>query len=139
MFSIVVNLLVYIINETKLYHKYEYRRKHFTSVRLQDTKLMYTNLLHLYTPIIKQHKEKLRNLHLQWQQIRGAWVVQSVKPPTLDFSSSHDLTALRSSPMLGLHWVWSLLNFLSLPPLPQFTWVCTHCVSQKKKEKKEKQ
>ena len=31
----------------------------------------------------------------------GAWVAQLVKCPTLDFSSGHDLTVVRSSPTLG--------------------------------------
>ena len=31
----------------------------------------------------------------------GAWVAQSVKHPSLDFSSSHDLTVMGSSPVLG--------------------------------------
>ena len=30
--------------------------------------------------------------------VRGAWVAQSVKHPTLDFSSGCDLTVVRSSP-----------------------------------------
>jgi len=29
---------------------------------------------------------------------RGTWVAQSVKHPTLDFSSGHDLRVMRSSP-----------------------------------------
>ena len=31
----------------------------------------------------------------------GAWVVQMVQYPTLDFSSSHHLRVVRSSPTLG--------------------------------------
>ena len=31
----------------------------------------------------------------------GSWVSQLVKCPTLDFSSGHDLTVVRSSPTLG--------------------------------------
>ena len=31
----------------------------------------------------------------------GTWVAQSVKPPTLDFSSGHDLRVVRLSPTLG--------------------------------------
>ena len=38
----------------------------------------------------------------------------SLKCPTLDFSSGHDLTVVRLSPMLGSHWVWSLLKILAL-------------------------
>jgi len=32
---------------------------------------------------------------------RGLWVAQSVKHPTLDFGSGHDLGVLRSSPASG--------------------------------------
>ena len=32
---------------------------------------------------------------------KGAWVAQSVKHPTLDFSSGHDLTVVRLSPAWG--------------------------------------
>jgi len=49
--------------------------------------------------------------------IRNAWVAQSVKQPTLDFSSGNDLKVVRLSPMLGS---WNLLRILSLllPLLP---------------------
>ena len=30
-----------------------------------------------------------------------AWVAQSIKCPTLDVGSGHDLTVVRSSPLLG--------------------------------------
>jgi len=33
--------------------------------------------------------------------LRDAWVAQSVKHPTLDFSSGHDLRFMISSPMSG--------------------------------------
>ena len=40
---------------------------------------------------------------LPYKNIKGkdAWVALSVKCPILDFSSGHDLTIVRSSPMLG--------------------------------------
>ena len=38
---------------------------------------------------------------LRSPKIWGAWVALSVKCPTLDFGSGHDLTGVRSSPMLG--------------------------------------
>jgi len=34
-------------------------------------------------------------------EMRGTWVAQSVKRPTLDFGSGHDLRILGSSPVLG--------------------------------------
>ena len=34
-------------------------------------------------------------------QIQDTWVAQSVKPPTLDFSSDHGLRVMRSSPVSG--------------------------------------
>ena len=50
-------------------------------------------------------------------------MAQSVKYPTLDFSSGHVLTIMRSSPASGLMLsTQSLLGILSLPlslPLPQ--------------------
>ena len=53
----------------------------------------------------------------------GTWVAQSVKHPTLDFSSGHDLMVVRSSPASGSALTTqSLLGVVSLPislPLPQ--------------------
>ena len=48
---------------------------------------------------------------------RGAWVAQSVKQPTLDFSEGHDLMVHEFEPLVGLHAdnMWSMLGFLSLP------------------------
>ena len=34
--------------------------------------------------------------------MKGAWVAQSVKPMTLDFGSSHDLTVREFKPHIGL-------------------------------------
>jgi len=52
----------------------------------------------------------------------GAWVAQSVKRPTLDFGSVHDLRVMRLSPLPPLWAPWSagsLLEILSLTlPLP---------------------
>ena len=47
---------------------------------------------------------------------RGAWVAQSVKHPTLDFGSGHDLTVCEFEPHVGLCTdnVQSLLGILSL-------------------------
>ena len=41
---------------------------------------------------------KVRKSH-QW----GIWVARSVKNPTLDFSSDHDLTVHEIEPHVGLH------------------------------------
>ena len=57
----------------------------------------------------------------------GAWVAQSVKRPTLDIGSGHDLTVHEFKPHIGLctdgmEAVWdSASPFLSAPPL----FVCT--------------
>ena len=56
-------------------------------------------------------------LEISFQIIRwrGAWVAQSVKCPSLGFSSGHDLTVLSSSPMSGSVLTGrSLLGILSL-------------------------
>ena len=46
----------------------------------------------------------------------GAWVAESVKCPTLDFGSGHDLKVVRSSPKLGSALMArSLRGILSLP------------------------
>ena len=56
----------------------------------------------------------------------GAWVAQSVKCPTLDFGSGHDLTVMGSSPMSGSVLAVPAWDFLSLAlsfcPSP----TCTH-------------
>ena len=50
---------------------------------------------------------------------RGTSVAQSVEHPTIDFGSGHDLSILRSSPVLVPASVGSLLDILSLHlPLP---------------------
>ena len=56
------------------------------------------------------------SLFFKGPKTQGAWVAQSVKQPTLDFSSGHDLTVVRLSPVSGI---------LSLP-LPQ---ACRHACS----------
>ena len=43
-----------------------------------------------------------------WTQVKngkfkGTWVAQSVKQPTLDFGSGHDLNGLWMEPQVGLH------------------------------------
>ena len=55
-------------------------------------------------------------------EVRGAWLAQSLKQPTLDFGSGRDLTVREFEPHIGLcaHSV-SLLGILCLPvslPLP---------------------
>ena len=55
--------------------------------------------------------------------LRGTWVAQSVKRPTIGFSSGHDLTFLEFEPHIGLHAdsaesAWDSLSVsLSAPPL----------------------
>ena len=51
--------------------------------------------------------------------MQGAWVAQSVKRPTLDFSPGHDLMVHEFEPHIGLHAdsgepVW---DSLSVPPM----------------------
>ena len=52
--------------------------------------------------------------------MKDTWVAQSVKRPTLDFCSGHDLTIMESSPtlgsVLGVGLAWDSLS-LSAPPL----------------------
>ena len=70
--------------------------------------------------IIKRPLQKVRS--------GGAWVAQSVKRPTLSFSSDHDLRVVGSSPTSGstLLWVQNLLKILYLPlPLPLPLLTCT--------------
>ena len=85
-------------------------------------------LIHEY---IKKLCENLLYLGLKCYSW-GAWVAQSVKWPTLDSASDHDLRVLRSSPESGsaLGWVWcgaclrfsfSLCPFNASPPPPAFT------------------
>ena len=62
-------------------------------------------------------------------------MAQSVKCLTLDFSSGHDLTVIRSAPSLALCWARSLLKIPNLPLLLPFTF----SLSQKKKKKKKKE
>ena len=47
------------------------------------------------------HKSNKTRVPLENFRVGGAWVVQSFKHLTLDFSSGHDLKAVGSSPMLG--------------------------------------
>ena len=55
----------------------------------------------------------------------GTWVAQSVKHPTLDLGSGHDLTVCGFKPHIrSVLTVWSLLGILSFPlslPLPTYT------------------
>ena len=54
--------------------------------------------------------------YLKTKSLRGSWVAQSVKRPTLSFGSGHDLTvSLSLSPVSGSALpAWSLLGILSL-------------------------
>ena len=70
-----------------------------TSVRLQDTKLIYKNLLHFYTLIMDYQKEKSR----------GAWVAQLVE--RLTSAQVMILQSVSSSPVSG-----SVLTAQTLEP-----------------------
>ena len=65
----------------------------------------------------------LREKFWHKNEVRGAWVAQSVKRPTLDFGSGHDLVVHEFEPHVGL-WAdsvepaWDALSpSLSAPPL----------------------
>ena len=47
-------------------------------------------------------KEKVRSGHVDIKILWGTWVAQSVKHPTLDFSSSRDLTVHEFKPRVRL-------------------------------------
>ena len=74
---------------------------------------------------------------LKRNQGRGAWVARSVKCPTLDFNSGHNLRVVGLGPVSGsLRWVWSLLKILSLfLPLP----VCSLSLKRKKERNQGRQ
>ena len=65
----------------------------------------------------------------------GAWVVQLVERPTLDFSSGHDLTVREIKPCMGLcadtvEPAWDSL--FSLCPSPAWTHLCVFSLSLSK-------
>ena len=74
--------------------------------------------------IERETKKRTADLHWKFHEIRGTRVAQSVKHPTLDLSSAHDLMVRESEPRVGLcanstESAWdSLTPSLSLP-LPQ--------------------
>ena len=66
------------------------------------------------------------------QFLRGSWVAQLVKGPTLDFGSGHDLTVCEIEPHVGLcsvstEPVWDSLSPSLLPP--QLVHVCALSLS----------
>ena len=63
---------------------------------------------------------------------RDAWVAQSVKCPTLDFGSGHDLVVVRSSPIWGSTLSKELLKILSPFPSAPPLLVLLLILSQKK-------
>ena len=71
----------------------------------------------------------------------GAWVIQSVKRPALDFSSGHDLRVLRSSPTTGsallMEPAYDSLS-LSLRPYPDSLSLSLSLSLKKKKERERK-
>jgi len=84
-----------------------------------------------------KHENRLRyssNVGISDQEfrttIRGAWVAQSVKRPTLGFGSGRDLSIMRSSPKSGWCSVWSLLETLS--PSPSAPPPCSLSLPKKK-------
>ena len=52
------------------------------------------------------------------QRVGGAWVARSVKRPTPDTGSGHDLTVLRSSPVWGSTLNMKAKILSSSPPAP---------------------
>ena len=56
------------------------------------------------------------NYYLKMATSKGAWVAQSVKCPTLDFGSGHNLMVHEIQPCVSSALIaWSLLGILSLP------------------------
>ena len=58
----------------------------------------------------------------RFKKSTGTWVAQSVKSPTPDFSSGHDLMVVRSGPALSAEPPWNSLSpsfslFPSAPPM----------------------
>ena len=67
---------------------------------------------------------------LKIKKLKGAWVVQLVKRPTLGFGSGHDLTVCEFKPRTGLYTdsvepTWDFSLPLSLP----LTCVCARALS----------
>ena len=66
---------------------------------------------------------------------RGTWVAQSVKHPTLDFGSGHDLTVTEFEPHIGLcadgrsKLLGFFLSSLSAPP-PAHSHTCALSLSK---------
>ena len=59
---------------------------------------------HKYSKLSDKNISNLTNYPLKEYLIlggEGTWVAQLLRRPTLDFSSGHDLTVVRSSPALG--------------------------------------
>ena len=86
------------------------------------------------------HKEPIKDNSSNKKEYGVAWVAQSVKHPTLDFSSGHDLTVQELQPHIGLcaDSAQSLLGVLSLHlsvPLPRLH-VCALSVSLKINKKR---
>ena len=66
----------------------------------------------------------------------GAWRAQSVKHPTLDFGSGHDLRVNGIDPCVRLctdsmEPAWDSLSLLSLYPTPAHTYFLSLSISQK--------
>ena len=65
----------------------------------------------------------------------GAWVAQSVKHPTLDFGSDHDLTVREFKPLVGLcaDGMEPAWDSLSAPPLLMHTLSLSLSLSKRSK------
>ena len=63
----------------------------------------------MYPPLFK--KSHYTTWPLQKTYLRGTWVAQPVKHPTLDLSLGLDLKVVRVQAWpWALHWVWNLLK-----------------------------
>ena len=80
-------------------------------------------LLTLWTPL-----QKYTLFGLKLDEIRGAWVAQSVELLTLDLGSGHDLTVRGMEPRMGCQHRACLGCSLSISPCPY----STHTLSQNK-------
>jgi len=71
------------------------------------------------------------------KNLKGTWVAQSMKCPTLDFCSGHDLGVVRLSPRSVQSLIWDLSRPLPLPPASLYVHV--RALSQKERERTQRE
>ena len=70
-------------------------------------------------PLWRLTFHQLSDIHSSEVNPRGTWVAKSVKRPTPDFGSGHDLTVCEFKPYVGLRAGGACLGFSLSPSLPQ--------------------